>query len=268
MQQNVLKAEGLFAGYDGRAIVRNMNITVPTGKVSVILGENGCGKSTLLKTFARLIRPMDGKVTLNGHSLFSYPSKQLARTLGLLPQSPTAPEGIRVSELVARGRFPFQKPMRGMSKADFQAVEDALDMMGISDLANRCVDELSGGQRQRVWIALALAQNAEILLLDEPTTYLDIAYQVDILETLQTLNRTRGITIVMVLHDVNLAIRYADHIFAMRQGELIAQGAPRDIVSEDLMCRLYQLDCAVIADPVSGAPHIIPRGRKIGDTLA
>lgn len=262
MQQNLLKAEGLSVGYDGRIIVRDMNIAVPEGKISVILGENGCGKSTLLKALARLLKPQEGEITLNGDSIFSYPSKQYARVLGLLPQSPIAPEGIRVADLVARGRFPFQKPMRGMTKEDFSAVEDALEMMGISALANHCVDELSGGQRQRVWLALALAQNTKILLLDEPTTYLDIAYQVDILETLHTLNRIRGVTIVMVLHDVNLAIRYADHIFAMREGRLIAQGTPRDVVSEELMRQLYRLDCTVITDPISGAPHIIPKGRR------
>lgn len=261
MDKLILKAESLCAGYDGKTIVSNMNITIPQGKVSVILGENGCGKSTLLKTFARLLKPIDGKVTLNGVSLSEYPSKKLARTLGLLPQSPTAPEGIRVTDLVARGRFPYQKLMQSMTKDDFRAVEEALELMGITDLANRCVDELSGGQRQRVWIALALAQNTDILLLDEPTTYLDIAYQVDILELLKELNQTRGTTILMVLHDVNLAIRYADHIFAMREGTLIAQGSPVDIISEDLIRKLYGLDCVVITDPVFGAPHIIPKGR-------
>lgn len=262
MQHALLKAEGLSLGYDGHPVVRDLSITVPEGKISVILGENGCGKSTLLKSFARLIKPQAGTITLNGDSIARYPAKQFARTLGLLPQSPVAPEGLRVLDLVARGRFPFQKPLRGMTKEDFAAVNDALEMMGVASLADRCVDELSGGQRQRVWIAMVLAQNTKILLLDEPTTYLDIAYQVDILETLHALNRARGVTIVMVLHDVNLAIRYADHIFALRDGMLLAQGAPKDVMTEALMRQLYRLDCLVMTDPLSGAPHIIPRGRR------
>ena len=189
------------------------------------------------------------------------PSKQMAQTLGLLPQSPVVPEGIKVTDLVARGRFPYRKLLGGLQKEDFAAVEEALEMMGITELADRCVDELSGGQRQRVWIALALAQQTDILLLDEPTTYLDIAYQVEILDLLMELNKKRGTTILMVLHDINLSARYADHIFAMSKGKLIAQGSPSEVISRELMKQIYGLDCQIIEDPVSGTPLIVPEGR-------
>lgn len=185
----------------------------------------------------------------------------MAQTLGLLPQSPIVPEGIKVTDLVARGRFPYRKLLGGLQKDDFAAVEEALEMMGITELADRCVDELSGGQRQRVWIALALAQQTDILLLDEPTTYLDIAYQVEILDLLMELNKKRGTTILMVLHDINLSARYADHIFAMSKGKLVAQGSPSEIISRELMKQIYGLDCQIIEDPVSGTPLIVPESR-------
>ena len=220
-----LMTQDLSAGYDGKTIVSDVSITIPKNKISVILGANGCGKSTLLKTFAKLLKPEKGSILLDGKSIFTMPSKQMAQTLGLLPQSPIVPEGIKVTDLVARGRFPYRKLLGGLQKEDFAAVEEALEMMGITKLADRCVDELSGGQRQRVWIALALAQQTDILLLDEPTTYLDIAYQVEILDLLMELNKKRGTTILMVLHDINLSARYADHIFAMSKGKLVAQGS-------------------------------------------
>lgn len=256
-----LSAQNLSAGYDGKTIVSDVNITIPQNKISVILGANGCGKSTLLKTFAKLLKPEQGSILLDGKSIFSMPSKQMAQTLGLLPQSPVVPEGIKVTDLVARGRFPYRKLLGGLQKEDFAAVEEALEMMGITELADRCVDELSGGQRQRVWIALALAQQTDILLLDEPTTYLDIAYQVEILDLLMELNKKRGTTILMVLHDINLSARYADHIFAMSKGKLIAQGSPSEVISRELMKQIYGLDCQIIEDPVSGTPLIVPEGR-------
>lgn len=262
MNEHVIKTENLKAGYDGRIIIDDLNITIPDGKVSVILGANGCGKSTLLKTCARLLKPEGGSVLLDGKELCKYPSKALARTLGLLPQSPTVPDGIRVTDLVSRGRFPYQKMMQGMSDADFKAVSEALSIMGIESLADKCVDELSGGQRQRVWIALALAQETDILFLDEPTTYLDIAYQIEILELLVELNRKKKTTIVMVLHDINEAARYADHIFAMKNGKLVAEGAPKDILTEDLINEIYGMRCKVIEDPVYGTPYIIPIGKQ------
>lgn len=227
----------------------------------VIIGANGCGKSTLMKTLSRLLKHGKGQVVLDGKAVYGYSSTQLAQMLGLLPQSPTVPEGITVADLVARGRYPYRKFMQNMTKEDYAAVEDALERMGITELANRCVDELSGGQRQRVWIALALAQETDILLLDEPTTYLDIAYQVEILDLLTELNRRKGTTIVMILHDVNLSARYADHLFALCRGKLIAEGKPADVITEELMQKVYQLNCIVMKDPLSGAPLIVPKGK-------
>jgi len=256
-----LKANHVFAGYDKKIIINGIDISIPDNKISVIIGANACGKSTLLKTLARLIQPASGEIVLDGKKISEIPPKQLARVLGLLPQSPVVPEGITVADLVGRGRFPYQSFLKGMGKKDYEAVEEALEIMGITDLANRCVDELSGGQRQRVWIAMALAQQTHILLLDEPTTFLDITYQVEILDLLTDLNRKRGTTIVMVLHDINLSARYADHIFALHKGTLIAEGAPSQIINEALIKQVFDLDCSVIKDPVSGTPFIVPKGR-------
>ncbi|RDY30042.1 ABC transporter ATP-binding protein [Lachnotalea glycerini] len=254
-------ASSLVAGYDKKIIVNNIDIIIPKNKISVIIGANACGKSTLLKTMARLIKPVSGEVILDGKQISEIAPKQLARKLGLLPQSPVVPEGITVSDLVSRGRFPYQSFLKGMGKKDYEAVKEALDIMGITELANRSVDELSGGQRQRVWIAMALAQQTDILLLDEPTTYLDITYQVEILDLLTDLNQKRGTTIVMVLHDINLSARYADYIFAVKKGELISQGTPFEVITEEQMKQVFELDCAVIKDPVSGSPFIVPKGR-------
>ncbi|SHN56659.1 ABC transporter ATP-binding protein [Desulfitobacterium chlororespirans] len=260
----VLSASHVVAGYDHKIILNTIDLVIPSHKISVIIGANACGKSTLLKTLARLIKPVSGEVAIDGKPISTIPPKQLARVLGLLPQSPVVPEGIAVADLVSRGRFPYQSFLKGLGKKDYEAVEEALEIMGITELANRSVDELSGGQRQRVWIAMALAQQTDILLLDEPTTFLDITYQVEILDLLTDLNRKRGTTIVMVLHDINLSARYADYIFAVHQGNLIAQGAPREIISADLMKQVFGLDCVVAQDPVSGSPFIVPRGRYHG----
>ena len=257
----LLTATNIVAGYDKKIILDGMDVVIPSNKISVIIGANASGKSTLLKTLARLIRPISGEIALDGTEIKTIPSKQLAQILGLLPQSPVVPEGIIVSDLVARGRFPYQTFLKGMGKKDYEAVEEALDFMGITDLANNCVDELSGGQRQRVWIAMALAQQTDILLLDEPTTFLDIAYQIEILDLLTDLNRKRGTTIVMVLHDINLSARYADYIFAVHKGDLISQGKPADIISKELIKNVFGLDCVVIKDPVSGSPFVVPKGR-------
>ncbi len=260
-QDHTLSAEQLEAGYNQKAIISGIDVTIPQHKISVILGANGCGKSTLLKTFSRLLKPMGGQIVLDGRSVTTIPSKELARTMGLLPQSPVVPEGICVTDLIARGRFPYRQFMKGMSKADFEAVEEAMEIMGITELADRYVDELSGGQRQRVWIALALAQQTDVLLLDEPTTFLDIAYQVEILDLLTELNRRKGTTIVMILHDINLSARYADHIFAMGKGRLAAQGTPKEVITPELMKEIYGLTCEVMEDPMSKSPMIIPIGR-------
>lgn len=260
-QTSYFSASNLVAGYDKKIIVNNMDVVIPQNKISVIIGANACGKSTLLKTLARLIKPESGEIVLDGKQIREIPPKQLARELGLLPQSPVVPEGITVSDLVSRGRFPYQSFLKGLDKKDYEAVEEALDIMGITELANRSVDELSGGQRQRVWIAMALAQQTDILLLDEPTTYLDITYQVEILDLLTDLNQKRGTTIVMVLHDINLSARYADYIFAVKNGNLISEGSPSEVITEDLMKEVFGLSCKVIEDPVSCSPFIVPKGR-------
>lgn len=256
-----LKANHIVSGYDKKIIVDGINIAIPNNKISVIIGANACGKSTLLKTLARLIKPSSGEIILDGKRISEIQPKELAQVLGLLPQSPVVPEGITVADLVGRGRFPYKSFFKGLGKKDHEAVEEALEIMGITDLATRCVDELSGGQRQRVWIAMALAQQTDILLLDEPTTFLDITYQVEILDLLTDLNRKRGTTIVMVLHDINLSARYADYIFALHKGKLIAEGAPSEIITEELIKKVFDLDCSVIKDPVSDSPFIVPKGR-------
>ncbi|WP_438433700.1 ABC transporter ATP-binding protein [Gorillibacterium sp. sgz500922] len=256
-----LAAERLFAGYDHKTVLQGVSLTIPSHKISVIIGANGCGKSTLLKTMARLIKPSAGQVTLDGRPIGKIPPKPLARILGLLPQSPIVPEGISVADLVGRGRFPHQSWHTGWTRRDTEAVAEAMSIMDIAELANRHIDELSGGQRQRVWIAMALAQETDILFLDEPTTFLDITYQVEILDLLTDLNRKHGTTIVMVLHDINLSARYADHIFALQEGRLIAEGEPAQVITSGLVKDIFGLDCSVIEDPVSGSPLVVPNGR-------
>ncbi|MFK3939259.1 ABC transporter ATP-binding protein [Alkalihalobacillus sp. NPDC078783] len=258
---HTLQAEQISAGYDDKIILNEINVSIPHGKINVIIGANACGKSTLLKTMARLLKPSDGMVTLDGKSVASFSPKQFARVIGMLPQSPTVPEGITVADLVGRGRYPHQSLLGTWSKKDYAAVAEAMDMMNITELANRSIDELSGGQRQRVWIAMALAQQTDILFLDEPTTFLDITYQVEILDLLTDLNQKHGTTIVMVLHDINLTARYADYIFALRKGQLIAEGAPTHVITSESVKEIYGLDCTVIPDPVSHTPLVVPRGR-------
>ncbi|MDQ7991746.1 MAG: ABC transporter ATP-binding protein [Propionicimonas sp.] len=258
---HTLTAERLVAGYGDRKVVDGIDLAVPPGAVTVIIGANACGKSTLLKTLARLLAPTAGSVTLDGRDIHHVPTRDLARSLGLLPQSPIAPEGIVVADLVGRGRHPHQRMFSGWSKADDVAVAEALTATGIADLADRSVDELSGGQRQRVWVAMALAQQTDILLLDEPTTFLDVTHQIEILDLLTDLNRTRGTTIVMVLHDINLAARYADHVIAVHRGRVVASGAPNDVVTADLVHEVFGLDSLVVTDQVSGSPMVLPRGR-------
>lgn len=215
----------------------------------------------MLKTMARLIKPTSGQVLLDGKPLHQFPTKQLARVLGYLPQSPVVPEGITVADLVGRGRFPHHSFLKGWTAKDDEAISEAMEIMNISDLADCYLDELSGGQRQRVWIAMALAQQTDILFLDEPTTYLDITYQVEILDMLTDLNRKRGTTIVLVLHDINLSARYADYIFAFQKGKLVAEGTPSEVISSQLIKDVFGLDCTVIQDPVSLSPSIVPIGR-------
>ena len=254
-------ARNISVGYEDNTIIKDLDIIIPSGKFSVLIGQNGCGKSTLLKSFARLLKPKSGDVVLDGKSIYDIPTQRLSREIGLLPQSPIVPAGITVADLVARGRFPYQKLFGQLSKADYQAIACAMEAMGIADLADKPVDSLSGGQRQRVWIALVLAQDTDILLLDEPTTYLDIAYQVEILDCLAALNKAKKTTIVAILHDINLSIRYADHIFAMKRGRLIAEGAPIDIITTGLMKDVYGMESDIITDPATGDPYVIPRSK-------
>jgi iron complex transport system ATP-binding protein len=258
---HTLAADALTLAYGDRTIVEGLDLVVPSGQITAIVGANGCGKSTLLRALARIVAPKSGQVLLDGTSLRELPTKEIARTLGLLPQSPTAPEGIAVSDLVGRGRHPHQKFLARWSEGDYESVARALASTGTTELADRPVDELSGGQRQRAWIAMALAQETDVLLLDEPTTYLDVAHQIEVLDLLADLNQERGTTILMVLHDMNLAARYADHVFAMREGRIVASGPPAEVMTSELIRTVFDLDCTVIPDPVSGAPLVLPRGR-------
>jgi len=256
-----LSAESVTLAYGDRAVIEGLSIDIAPARITAIVGANGCGKSTLLRALARLITPQDGRVVLDGEALSSRPTKEIARTLGLLPQSPVAPEGIAVTDLVGRGRHPHQGLLARWSARDYAAVAQALAATGIADLADRSVDELSGGQRQRVWIAMALAQETDILLLDEPTTFLDVAHQIEVLDLLTDLNRDRGTTIVMVLHDLNLAARYADELVAVVGGRVHALGAPSDIVTAELVRDVFGLESTIIADPLTGKPLVLPSGR-------
>ncbi len=258
---HTLAVEGVTVGYDDRVVVHDMTLAVPPGAVTAIVGANGCGKSTLLRAMARLLRARTGRVLLDGTPVDAMPSREVATVLGLLPQSPVCPEGIAVADLVGRGRYPHQGWFRRWTAQDDAIVEQALTATDILDLADRPVDELSGGQRQRVWIAMALAQQTDILLLDEPTTFLDVAHQVEVLDLLVDLNRDHGTTIVMVLHDLNLAARYADHLVAMTDGRLYAQGSPTDVVTETMVRDVFGMAARVVPDPVSGCPLVLPLGR-------
>jgi iron complex transport system ATP-binding protein len=259
--ERTLAAQNLTLAYGDRTVVDGLDIEIPPGRITAIIGANGCGKSTLLRALARLLAPADGVVLLDGQPVRGRPSKEVARVLGLLPQSPTAPEGITVSDLVGRGRHPHQGLLAKWSPRDYEVVAEALTATGTADLADRTVDELSGGQRQRVWIAMALAQETDILLLDEPTTFLDVSHQIEVLDLLTDLNRDRGTTTVMVLHDMNLAARYADHVFALRDGRVVASGPPSEVMTGSLIRDVFGLDAVIIDDPVSGAPMVLPVGR-------
>lgn len=259
-----LYASEVSLGYDGTPIVQDLTVAVPDGRITVVVGGNGCGKSTLLRGMARLLRPQGGAVLLDGEAVHTQPTKVVARKLGLLPQNPIAPEGVTVVDLVGRGRHPHQGGLRRWSRDDDTAVAEALALTDTTDLAERVVDELSGGQRQRVWIAMALAQGTDLLLLDEPTTYLDVAHQVEMLDLLADLNERSGTTIVMVLHDLNLSARYADHLVAMKQGRIVAEGGPAEVVTEAVVRDVFGLESRVIPDPVSRTPLVVPVGRHLG----
>lgn len=253
-----LEALNINVSYGDRQIIEDLSLRVPDGKFTVIVGPNACGKSTLLRTLARIIRPDKGSVILDGKQIERVPAREVARILGLLPQSSIAPNGIAVADLVARGRYPHQTFLQRWTVADEKAVNWAMQTARVDDLAARAVDELSGGQRQRVWIAMVLAQETPLLLLDEPTTFLDISHQIELLNLLRNLNRRQGNTIVAVLHDLNQACRYADHIVAMRQGHIVAEGNPRDIMTAELVETVFGLPCVVIDDPITGDPMVVP----------
>jgi iron complex transport system ATP-binding protein len=253
-----LRAEGLTLGYGSRDVVPDVDVLIPEGRITAVIGANACGKSTLLRGLARLLKPRRGAVYLDGKRIDRMRTRELATELGVLPQSPTAPDGITVADLVGRGRYPHQGLFRHWTADDEAAVGRALDATGTADLAERRVQDLSGGQRQRVWVAMALAQETDVLLLDEPTTFLDVAHQIELLDLLVVLNREGGKTIVVVLHDLNLACRYADRVLAMRDGRIHAEGPPSEIVDAELVAEVFGLACQVIEDPVSGAPLVIP----------
>lgn len=253
-----LVVDDVTLGYDEQPIIDQMTVRIPDGKVTAIIGPNACGKSTLLRALARLLKPRSGAVLLDGDEIHRLKTKHVARRLGLLPQGPTAPEGILVADLVARGRTPHQRLLHQWSDADEHAVHEALHATGVAHLADRAIDELSGGQRQRVWLAMVIAQDTELLLLDEPTTYLDITHQLEVLDLIATLNSDHGRTIVVVIHDLNLASRYAHHLIAMRDGVVAATGPPHEVLTEASIRDVFGLESVITTDPVTQTPLVVP----------
>lgn len=258
---NRLRAVDLATAYSGRAVLRGLDLEVPDHAMTVIVGPNACGKSTLLRALARIIAPTGGRILLDDRAAEDYSAKEFARVLGLLPQTPTAPDGMTVEDLVARGRYPHQGLLRQWSSRDEKAVQAAMDAADVGALAARRIEQLSGGQRQRVWLAMALAQETPLLLLDEPTTYLDIAHQLEVLDLARRLVAD-GRTVVTVLHDLHLAFRYADHLVVMSAGEIVATGRPGDIVTAELIEDVYDVRCRIVLDPVSGTPLVIPEDTR------
>ncbi|HZT93000.1 MAG TPA: ABC transporter ATP-binding protein [Gaiellaceae bacterium] len=253
-----LSASDLALHYEDVVVARNLSIEIPDGQISALIGPNGSGKSTLLRALARLLKPKAGEVILDGKAITTYTTKEVARRLAILPQVLISPESITVEELVAFGRFPQRRSVGGMRAEDRQAIEWALEVTATADLRDRPVDHLSGGQRQRAWIALVLAQGTDLILLDEPTTFLDIAYQLEVLELLRHLNEAEGKTIVMVLHDVNMACEYSRRLFALRDGRLVAQGDPREVLKAELIREVFGIDAHILEHPTSGAPLCVP----------
>jgi len=257
---NRLHAENLALAYESKPIINGLHLSIPAGQITALVGPNGCGKSTLLRGLARLLHPKEGHVYLDGKAVHTMPTKELATQIGILPQSPSAPEGLTVRELVAQGRYPHQSWFQQWSQEDETITLEAMTITNSVEFADRPLDTLSGGQRQRAWIAMALAQETEILLLDEPTTYLDLSYQIEVLDLLQELNET-GRTIVMVLHDLNQACRYAHHLVAMRDGQICVQGAPEQVMTAEMVTDVFRVNARILPDPVTGTPMCIPTGR-------
>ncbi|RAK16611.1 iron complex transport system ATP-binding protein [Anoxybacillus vitaminiphilus] len=259
--KDVLETKSLTLSYGDTIIIHQLDFRIPKGKITVLIGGNGCGKSTLLRSLARLLKPTDGAVLLEGKAIAKMSTKEVAKKLAILPQSPTAPEGLTVLQLVKQGRYPYQTWLKQWSEEDERKVQFALEATGMKEFAERPVDSLSGGQRQRAWIAMTLAQDTDIILLDEPTTYLDMTHQIEILDLLFELNEREKRTIVMVLHDLNLACRYAHHIVAIRDKKIYAQGKPEEIITCQLVKDVFQMDCQVTMDPLFGTPLCIPYGK-------
>ncbi|WP_173915633.1 ABC transporter ATP-binding protein [Halobacillus sp. Marseille-Q1614] len=256
-----LLANNLTLGYGDTVIIDSLDIKIPKGEVTVLIGGNGCGKSTLLRSLARLLKPKDGEVVLDSADISKMRTKDVAKKMAILPQSPTTPEGLTVFQLVKQGRYPYQSWAKRWSKEDEEAVNRALEDTNLTELKDRSVDSLSGGQRQRAWIAMTLAQDTDLLLLDEPTTYLDMTHQIEILDLLFDLNQDNGRTVVMVLHDINLACRYADHLIAVKDKKVFAQGKPEEVITCDLMQHVFEMTCDVRKDPLFGTPMCIPHGK-------
>ncbi|WP_147554205.1 ABC transporter ATP-binding protein [Bacillus testis] len=257
----IIRTNQLTLSYGNHIIIKELNIAIPKGEITVLIGGNGCGKSTLLRSMARLLKPVGGSVLLEGKAIDKLSTKSVAKKLSILPQSPNAPEGLTVLQLVKQGRYPYQNWLNQWSKEDEQKVNSALEATGMNDLKDKLVDELSGGQRQRAWIAMTLAQDTDTILLDEPTTYLDMTHQIEILDLLYELNQMEQRTIVMVLHDLNLACRYAHHIIAIQNNTVCAQGKPEDIIDSELVKQVFAMECQIIADPIFGTPLCVPYGK-------
>ena len=257
-----LQAHDLQLAYGDNIVVDGLDLEVLDGTVTAVIGPNGCGKSTLLRALGRLLPTKRGHVLLDGKRIDRTPTREVAKVLGVLPQAPSAPEGLAVADLVARGRHPHQAWYRQWSSDDEDAVAQALSWTGMTEFAQRSIDSLSGGQRQRVWISMALAQGTDVLLLDEPTTFLDLAHQIDVLDLVERLHAEAGRTVVMVLHDLNLAARYAQRLVAMRDGRIVAEGPAQQVLTEAMLREVFELDAKIVTDPVSGTPLVIPVGRR------
>lgn len=253
-----LITSALDVAYEERLIVKGLNLSIPTGKITALVGSNGSGKSTIIKTMARIMKPKAGQVLLDGKSIHQQTTKEVARQLAILPQNPTAPDGLTVKELISYGRFPYQKGFGNLSKQDHEAIQSAIEVTGLLEFADRAVDHLSGGQRQRAWIAMALAQDTDILFLDEPTTFLDMAHQLEVLKLLQKLNETEGRTIVMVVHDLNHATRYAQHMVCIKQGNVLGEGSPQEVMTPDLLRNVFGIEADIVPDPRTGVPLCLP----------
>jgi iron complex transport system ATP-binding protein len=262
MSLPTIATRNLSLAYDGTSIIRDLTLAIPPGQVTALVGANGCGKSTLLRGLARLLKPTEGTVYLDGKSIAQCSTRDVAQRLGLLPQSPIAPEGLTIRDLVAQGRYPYQNWLQQWSSQDDHYVQQALELTDLVELGDRPLDTLSGGQRQRAWIAMTLAQNTQVLLLDEPTTFLDLAHQIEVLDLLHDLNQQQGRTIVMVLHDLNHACRYADYLVTIKAGQIFAAGAPHTVINRETVQAVFNVDCQIYPDPIAGTPMCVPISAK------